>query len=50
MCNLDPYNKGYVERRSLRRSNVIHAFHAVDMEEDINLVRACARCRGVTFP
>ena len=39
MCVLDPLNRGFVDQRSLRRSNVIQAFHTVDMEEDINLVR-----------
>jgi hypothetical protein len=38
MCTLDPLNRGYVDQRGLRRSNVIQAFHTVDMEEDINLV------------
>lgn len=41
MYMLDPLARGFIDARSLRRSNLIPAFHTVDMEEDINLV--CCR-------
>ncbi len=34
----DPQARGFIDCRSLRRSNLMQAFHTVDMEEDINLV------------
>lgn len=35
---LDPTNRRVITQRALRRSNLLAAFHTVDMEEDINLV------------
>ena len=35
----DPLCCGYIDARSLRKSNLLRAFHTVDMEEDINMVR-----------
>jgi len=35
---LDPLNRQTITQRALRRSNLLTAFHTVDMEEDINLV------------
>jgi serine/threonine-protein phosphatase 2A regulatory subunit B'' len=42
MYQLDPLARGFIDGRSLRKSNLIQAFHTVDMEEDINLVSSCA--------
>lgn len=38
MFELDPEGSGAITERALRRSDLLHAFHTVDMEEDINLV------------
>ena len=48
MYMLDPVCRGWIDGRSLRRSNLIPAFHTVDMEEDINLVGwgLCVRVCG----
>jgi serine/threonine-protein phosphatase 2A regulatory subunit B'' len=38
MFELDPEGSGAITERALRRSDLLRAFHTVDMEEDINLV------------
>jgi len=38
MFELDPAGTGAISERALRRSDLLRAFHTVDMEEDINLV------------
>jgi serine/threonine-protein phosphatase 2A regulatory subunit B'' len=48
MYMLDPLGRGFIDGRSLRKSNLIQAFHTVDMEEDINLVRAV--CHAGVLP
>ena len=38
MFELDPQGSGAISERALRRSDLLRAFHTVDMEEDINMV------------
>ena len=41
---LDHAGRRLIDLRALRRSNLLAAFHAVDVEEDINAVTEYFRC------